>query len=627
MPNLDAEIRTLKNSDGTLIIYPQTLTEGVYSPLLETSVEDLLENKIMYLDEDQLVTGIIEFDEDIIGNLAGNAVTATYADEAGYATNDSNGDDISDTYVHRAGDTLTGSLLWNNSDNQEFHLSWMENNYNVDLGWDYNNNYGAGIGLRSSLRTNEPGYFVLYARDGTNATSLSGSPAGYLKWQGCLSITPKSNQSSWNEGIRLHAAPDNYATITFCDSANTTDSGTSTNTWSFSNNEGTFYINQNGSSAAQRQRIMGTATGWTFGNTTINDYALNAESLHVGGTTFMNNLLTMYRETSIANNYYAGIEFRVKQTDNNTTATGGIIRAYDDHDAAANGLNLVIGGTSNLIIGSGESASACYTTDIKDSSSEQTYITSDNSIYFHTNCQTYANKITTLTLSGNTATLAANAQIARTGKSVSWIQGRDGAMLRQTSYTGYNPILSIKTTNGSWQMGPYSNDILYFSYTTDANYSANSNTDNHAVNIRPDGKLYGAVWNDYVEYREGDSIEPGYVMVETGYDTIKKSNERMEAFAGVSSDTFGFAIGETDKAKTPIAVAGRVLVYPLRSRDEYKPGDCVCAAASGKVDIMTREEIQKYPDRIVGIVSSVPQYDTWGESNVPVNGRIWIKVK
>ena len=49
-----------------------------------------------------------------------------------------------------------------------------------------------------------------------------------------------------------------------------------------------------------------------------------------------------------------------------------------------------------------------------------------------------------------------------------------------------------------------------------------------------------------------------------------------------------------------------------------------------KVDIMTREEIQKYPDRIVGTVSCVPEYEEWGDGDrgpIKVNGRIWIKVK
>ena len=143
----------------------------------------------------------------------------------------------------------------------------------------------------------------------------------------------------------------------------------------------------------------------------------------------------------------------------------------------------------------------------------------------------------------------------------------------------------------------------------------------------------GAVWNDYAECREADTIEPGYVLIEIGDDTLTKSTERLQSYAGVSSDTWGFSQGETDRAKTPIAVAGRVLVYPFQERENYKPGQCVCAAPGGTVDIMTEEEIVRHPDRIVGTVSCVPTYDTWGggpnadRPEVAVNGRIWIKVK
>ena len=142
-----------------------------------------------------------------------------------------------------------------------------------------------------------------------------------------------------------------------------------------------------------------------------------------------------------------------------------------------------------------------------------------------------------------------------------------------------------------------------------------------------------AVWNDYAEYREADVIEPGYVLVEKGDDTLTKSSKRLSHFYGVSSDTWGFSQGETEKAKTPIAVAGRVLVYPFQKRENYEPGQCVCAGPGGTVDIMTEEEVMKYPDKIVGVVSCVPNYDTWGGGEnadrepVKVNGRIWIKVK
>ena len=140
----------------------------------------------------------------------------------------------------------------------------------------------------------------------------------------------------------------------------------------------------------------------------------------------------------------------------------------------------------------------------------------------------------------------------------------------------------------------------------------------------------GAVYNDYAECRESDTNDFGYVLKENGDDTLSKTTERLSPFAGISSDTWGFSQGETSKAKTPIAVAGRVLAYPYQDRNKYKPGDCVCAAPDGKVDIMTREEIQKYPDRIVGTVSCVPEYEEWGDGDrgpVKVNGRIWIKVK
>jgi hypothetical protein len=48
---------------------------------------------------------------------------------------------------------------------------------------------------------------------------------------------------------------------------------------------------------------------------------------------------------------------------------------------------------------------------------------------------------------------------------------------------------------------------------------------------------------------------------------------------------------------------------------------------------MTREEAVNWPDRIVGTVSCVPDYEIWGggeDANrdpVEVNGRIWIKVR
>lgn len=95
----------------------------------------------------------------------------------------------------------------------------------------------------------------------------------------------------------------------------------------------------------------------------------------------------------------------------------------------------------------------------------------------------------------------------RAGVSRSWINGRDTAIIRTTSYSGYDAILSMKTTNGAWELGVYTSNILYFVYTPDTQYNAGQNSGyNNAVNIRPNGVLYGACWNDYAECRWVETI-------------------------------------------------------------------------------------------------------------------------
>lgn len=141
------------------------------------------------------------------------------------------------------------------------------------------------------------------------------------------------------------------------------------------------------------------------------------------------------------------------------------------------------------------------------------------------------------------------------------------------------------------------------------------------------GVLYGAAWNDYAEYRVATELEPGRVVCENGDDTLSRSYERLQPGAAIISDTFGFAIGESGEARTPLAVSGRVLAYPYEDRESYSPGDAVCAGPDGTVSKMTREEIREYPERIIGTVSAIPNYEVWGENQIHVNGRIWIKVK
>ena len=176
--------------------------------------------------------------------------------------------------------------------------------------------------------------------------------------------------------------------------------------------------------------------------------------------------------------------------------------------------------------------------------------------------------------------------------------------------------------------GTITDDTIFSSDT------ASNSTDTGAVCITGGlgvgGNIYGkafsgAVYNDYAEYRQSEEpIEPGYIVYSGDDGILHKTVGRLQFFEGVVSDTFGFSIGKTDKSLTPLAVAGRVLVY---TDEELHAGNVVCAGPHGKACKMTKQEIKDHPDRIVGIVSEVPSYKTWGEENIPVNGRVWIRVK
>lgn len=153
------------------------------------------------------------------------------------------------------------------------------------------------------------------------------------------------------------------------------------------------------------------------------------------------------------------------------------------------------------------------------------------------------------------------------------------------------------------------------------------NNEGGAVQVGSGG-LYGAVWNDYAEFRnQVEEIEPGYCVASADNGKVYKTTEKFQACDGIVSDTAGFFIGKTEECQTPLAVAGRVLAYFHGKRSDYHSGDTVCAGPEGKVMKMTREEIREWPDRIIGIVSEIPEYETWGSGNVAVNGRIWIKVR
>lgn len=89
-------------------------------------------------------------------------------------------------------------------------------------------------------------------------------------------------------------------------------------------------------------------------------------------------------------------------------------------------------------------------------------------------------------------------QISRIGTNTSWIYGRDKAIFKQSTLSGYSPFASVKTKNGSWDIGahdhPVHQDQLILTYITDSNYNNGSNNVTRQILLDPNnGLIMGAL--------------------------------------------------------------------------------------------------------------------------------------
>ena len=71
-----------------------------------------------------------------------------------------------------------------------------------------------------------------------------------------------------------------------------------------------------------------------------------------------------------------------------------------------------------------------------------------------------------------------NGILSHTGIGTTWVSGRDNALIRQTTANGYSVVLTTKTTNGSWELGNYTDygEQLLLTYISDTIHTNNTNT-------------------------------------------------------------------------------------------------------------------------------------------------------
>lgn len=125
--------------------------------------------------------------------------------------------------------------------------------------------------------------------------------------------------------------------------------------------------------------------------------------------------------------------------------------------------------------------------------------------------------------------LNSGAQISRATYGTSWINGRNAALVRQTSAPGdaWGPIGSCKVTSGSWDFGCLQNSF-YFSYATDTNFNAGTNATTLQLIITPTGvsiagtcSVSGALYGATVKATSDKNLKTDFSEVKYDLSSLK----------------------------------------------------------------------------------------------------------
>lgn len=121
----------------------------------------------------------------------------------------------------------------------------------------------------------------------------------------------------------------------------------------------------------------------------------------------------------------------------------------------------------------------------------------NNSVYINELIPNGTTPTYKLNVNGNTnikGNCSITGQVTKANAQTSWVTGRNVAPFRTLANPNptdsqYTPILSAKSYQGSWELGPYSSNILHLSYITDANYDAGTNAQTANYQFKTDGTL------------------------------------------------------------------------------------------------------------------------------------------
>lgn len=178
-----------------------------------------------------------------------------------------------------------------------------------------------------------------------------------------------------------------------------------------------------------------------------------------------------------------------------------------------------------------------------------------------------------------------NGMLERVGQSVSWQDGNKGkgVLINQTSYTGWNPVLRAKSSNGVWTFGPYASNILYLNYTSDTTIATAANRCDKQILIYPNGDLSGlhtvtaSTFAGYLNGNAKNSNALGGSSLSQILNSITSGSIQADVATRLASSTKSIANNFTIRTGVPTSSWTQYPIFPI-----YNTTDADLTAYKGK---------------------------------------------
>ena len=198
-----------------------------------------------------------------------------------------------------------------------------------------------------------------------------------------------------------------------------------------------------------------------------------------------------------------------------------------------------------------------------------------------------------------------NYQLKRVGSASSWYNGRDKAIVRQTSNAGdYCVIMSSKTANGSWEIGNDETDLC-FTYITDSNYNNKNNNNPLQIWFTYEGIIHTSNYIQAAHFYENSDVRYKKILKNLSINSNTIANLPLFDFEWIENNS----IGTGTSAQAVQQILPNLVSGTDKLTLDYGVLGTIAGITACKELVMQKSELQQLKEKVKQLEDKLRKYE------------------